>query len=134
MKASRLAASALGLATALGGTTLLALEGNEVVVLRTMDASGSPHRTRTWIVDADGFAWIEAANPERPFLDDLRARPQVELERGDGVRRCDAMVLPNPDGHTRIRRLLADKYGWADDWIGVLADTSQSVAIRLACR
>jgi hypothetical protein len=134
MKASRLAAGAFGLATALGGTTLLALEGNEVVVLRTVEASGTARRTRTWIADADGYAWIEAANPERSFLDDLRAHPEVTLERDGGVRQCDSVVLPNPEGHLRIRRLLADKYGWADGWIGSLTDTSQSVAIRLACR
>jgi hypothetical protein len=134
MKAARLAAGTLGLATVLGGTTLLALEGHEVVVLRTVDAAGTARRTRTWVADADGYAWIEAANPERTFLGDLRAHAEVALERGDGVQRCDAIILPNPDGHTRIRRLLADKYGWADGWIGVLTDTSQSVAIQLACR
>jgi len=31
----------------------------------------------------------------------------------------------------RVRRLLAAKYGFADRWIGVLVDTSRSVAIRL---
>jgi hypothetical protein len=134
MKAARLAAAVLGMTMTLGGTTLLALEGKEVVVVRTADASGTARRTRTWIADADGYAWIEAAHPERTFLDDLRAHPEVTLERGGGVRRCDAVVLPNPDGHARIRRLLAAKYGWADEWIGMLTDTSRSVAIRLACR
>jgi hypothetical protein len=134
MKATRLAAGALGVATLVAGTTLLALEGNEVVVLGTVDAAGAPRRTRTWIADADGYTWIEAAHPARTFLGDLRAHPEVTLERGDGVLRCDAVALPNPDGHTHIRRLLADKYGWADRWIGALTDTSQSIAVRLACR
>jgi hypothetical protein len=27
--------------------------------------------------------------------------------------------------------LLAEKYGWADWWVGLLQDTSQSVAVKL---
>lgn len=42
-------------------------------------------------------------------------------------------MVPNPDGHARIRRLLAGRYGWADRWIGLLADTSRSIAVRLDC-
>ena len=81
---------------ALVATTLVALEGREVVVLETIDGAGVARATRTWVADDDGYAWIEAANPERPFL-------------------------------------LARRYGWADRWIGLLADTSGSVAVRLAC-
>ena len=41
------------------------------------------------------------------------------------------MPVPGDAGHRRIRRLLAEKYGWADTWIGLLTDTSRSVAVRL---
>ncbi len=114
--------------------TLLALEGREVVVLRTFDADGHVRQTRTWIADADGSVWIEAATPERPFLRDVRTNPQLELERGGHVYQCSAAVIPNPEGHKRIRRLLTAKYGWADGWIGRLTDLSESLAVRLQCR
>lgn len=123
----------LGSAVLFTAITLLALEGREVVVLRTFDAQGHPRETRTWIADADGYAWIEAANPERPFLLQLQANPEVELRRRGSLHHCRAVSSPNPEGHQRIRRLLAAKYGWADRWIGMLTDTSGSLAVRLEC-
>jgi len=55
------------------------------------------------------------------------------LRRGGSWTRCQADMAQNPDGHERIRRLLASKYGWKDRWIGLLTDTSRSLAVRLAC-
>jgi hypothetical protein len=127
---------AVALASAIllfGLVTLAALEANEVVVLRTVDADGRPRDTRTWVADDGGFAWIEAVNPERPFLRHLRTHPEVEMRRAGGIRRCRAESMPNPEGHARIRELLARRYGWADCWIGMLTDTSRSVAVRLSC-
>ncbi len=114
--------------------TLVALEGREVVVLRTRTADGGEHATRTWIADADGAAWVEAANPERPFLHDVERDPTVLVDRGGRQLRCQASVAPNPQGHVRIRELLASKYGWADRWIALVADTQRSLAVRLDCR
>jgi F420H(2)-dependent quinone reductase len=113
--------------------TGIALEGREVVVLETTDAGGAPRRTRTWIAEEDGSLWVEAANPERPFVADLRRAPSLVLERGRTRLACRADVVDAPDGHARIRRLLAARYGWADYWIGMLADTRRSLAVRLAC-
>lgn len=113
--------------------TLIALEGREVVVLQTAGADGTVHRTRTWVADEDGAAWIEAANPDRPFLQDLQRNPTLTIERSGRQQQCRATVAANPDGHRRIRRLLAVKYGWADWWIGQLTDTSDSLAVRLDC-
>ncbi|MCC6848206.1 MAG: hypothetical protein IT294_06860 [Deltaproteobacteria bacterium] len=120
-------------AAAFGAVTLAALEGQEVVVLRTRAADGGERTTRAWIADADGAAWVEAANPERPFLHDLARAPDVVLERRARPRRCRARVAANPEGHDRIRRLLAAKYGWADRWVALFADTGRSVAVRLDC-
>ena len=128
---------ALGVAVALaltcGAVTLLALEGREVVVLRTRDANGGERATRTWIADADGAAWIEAANPERPFLHDLEREPTLVLDRHGRPRPCRASIASNPAGHAHIRALLAAKYGWADGWIALVADTRRSLAVRLDC-
>ena len=124
----------LGIGVLFTAVTLLALEGREVVVLRTFDAHGEARETRTWVADEDGYTWIEAANLERPFLLQLQAKPEIELRRGGTLRHCHASTVPNPEGHQRIRRLLATKYGWADDWIALLTDTSGSLAVRLECR
>lgn len=121
----------LALALAFAATTLYALEGREVVVLRTKAADGSVRETRTWVADADGSAWIEAAFADRPFFQQLLVNPQIEVVRGGAVHPYRAVPMPNPDGHIRIRRLLAEKYGWADSWIGMLTDTSGSIAVRL---
>ena len=123
-----------GMASVLAAVTLLALEGGEVVLLRTVDARGNVRSTRVWVADEDGYVWIEAANRNRPFLREVHAIAEVELRRGGTLCRCQAVVVPNQEGHERIRRLLAVKYGWADRWIGWLTDTSQSVAVRLQCR
>jgi hypothetical protein len=126
--------TACALGTGLAVATLVALEGKEVVVLHTTDATGVTHTTRTWLAaEPEGTVLIEAATPERPFLRDLAVNPTLELERGGGRSHCHASVLPNPDGHKRVRRLLREQYGWADAWIALVADTHDSVAVRVRC-
>ncbi len=125
---------AVALAVAFGAITLVALEGREVVKLRTHDATGTERETRAWVADADGAEWVEAANADRPFLQHVQGGSGVDLWRDGAWRSCTASVEPPPAGHTRIRRLLAEKYGWADRWIGLLANTSASWAVRLDCR
>ena len=129
----RILLAALAVVVTLGIVTVVALEGREVVVLETTDAAGVPRRTRAWIADEAGGAWIEAANPERPFVADLRRRPALVLERGGTRHPCTAEIAANPEGHEHVRRLLAGHYGWADCWIGLIADTSGSLGIRLSC-
>jgi hypothetical protein len=118
-------------ALAFGGLTLYALEGREVVVLRTRTADGAVRETRTWVADDAGAVWIEAAVPERPFFQQLLAIPEV----GRRPQRYNAPLSrrsrAQSGGHVRIRALLAQKYGWADWWVGLLTDTSQSTAVRL---
>ena len=125
-----LAAGVLGFAA----VTLIALEGREVVQLRTITPEGGVRSTRTWVADAEGAMWVEAANVQRPFLLDLRAHPDIEMVRGGTVLPVRAVAVPGPDAHRKIRSLLAEKYGWADCWIGLLADTSHSEAVRLEPR
>jgi len=116
-----------------GAVTVVALEGREVVVLETHDASGAARRTRTWIADDGDSLLVEAATPERPFVQDLAHDPTLVLERAGERRECTAEVVPNPGGHVRIRRLLAERYGWADRWVALVADTTRSIALRLTC-
>lgn len=132
---SRLAApAAVVLVLVLGVAALAAwaLESREVVVLRTFDADGRTRATRVWIAeDASGSRWIEAASPERPWLHDIAARPEVELERSGATERCRAVPVPGEESHRLVRRLLREKYGLRDVLVGFLADTSRSVGVRL---
>ena len=126
-----LIAATLGLVV-FGGVTLYALEGHEVVVLRTTDERGGARETRVWIADEGNHAWIEAATPERDFYRDLLAHPEAELRRSDASSRVRAIPVPGHEAHVRIRGLLRAKYGIADWWVGLLQDTSRSVAVRIA--
>lgn len=126
----RLAVALIAVFVAFVVVTAVALEGHEVAVLQTTSA-----RTRVWIVeDAAGVTWIEAGNPERPFLRDVEAASEVTVERGGASRRYRAVPVPTPAAHAEVRRLLRVKYGFADRWIGLLVDTSRSVAVRLEPR
>lgn len=131
---SRVGLAALAAALGFGGITLFALEGGEVVQIHSTPPDGTVRTTRTWVADADGALWIEAANPERPFLQDVEERPDVELVRGGTVHSLRAVPVAGAAGHRRIRDLLRAKYGWTDVWIGLLTDTSRSVAVRLESR
>jgi hypothetical protein len=114
-----------------GAVTWVALESNEVAVLRTRTPDGRFDQTRVWVADADGAALIEAATPERAWYQSLRMHPDVELLRDGEPLRYRALPEPGPEGRERIRTLLREKYGWADWWVTLLQDTSQSVLVRL---
>jgi hypothetical protein len=134
MSRRRILLSIATVTAVLGTVTLVALEGLEVVQLRTAAPDGATRTTRTWVADADGALWVEAATPQRPFLHDLQDRPDVEVVREGAVLQLRATPMPGDAGHRKIRDLLAAKYGWADRWIGLLTDTSHSVAVRLEPR
>jgi hypothetical protein len=87
-----------GMTSLLAGVTFVALEGREVALLRTVDEHGNTRNTRVWVADEDGYVWVEAANRSRPFLRDVHAIAEVELRRGGTLRRCQAVVVPNPEG------------------------------------
>jgi hypothetical protein len=110
---------------------LVALESQEVVVLRTFGPAGDAHASRLWVVDDAGETWVEVAADGKEFYRRLTANPEVELERSGRTARYRAMPDPSRAAHDRVRALLARKYGLADWWIGVLVDTSQSIAVRL---
>ena len=122
----------LAAALLFGAVTWVALEGNEVAVLRTRTPDGRFEETRVWVVDAaDGAALIEAASPERAWYQSLRSHGDVELLRDGAPLRYRATPEPDPESRARIRALLREKYGWADWWVGLLRDPSDSVPVRL---
>lgn len=120
-----------GAILAFTATTWWALEWSGVAVLRTERADGSLRQTHVWCVEHEGSVWIEAATPEREFLADLRRAPDVVLSVDHRTSHYRAEPVAEPSGHDVIRRLLRRKYGLRDRWIGLLQDTSRSVAVRL---
>jgi hypothetical protein len=82
-------------------------------------------------VEHDGTIWVEAATAARGFLLDIRRTPEVILSRGSEASAYHAEVLDRPSGHARVRALLRGKYGCRDWWVGLLQDTSRTVAVQL---
>jgi hypothetical protein len=119
------------LAAAFGAITWLALESSGVGVLRTSTADGSARATHVWYAEHEGSLWVEAATPERSFLLDIRRTPEVVMSSGGDSSRYRAEILDSPSAHDRIRALLRAKYGLRDWWVGLLQDTSRSVAVSL---
>jgi hypothetical protein len=125
------AAVILPLLVGFGAVTWAALEVSDVAVLETRDPDGGARRTRVWFAEHGGAIWLEAATPAREWLHDVQRAPRVTLERGDDLESFDASPLAGEASHEEIRALLRAKYGWRDRWVGLLQDTSQSVAVRL---
>ena len=119
-------------AVVFGLVTWVALEGRDVAVLRTHPGDAGWRSTHVWTVeDGTGALWVEAATPDRPWLHDVLRDPQVEVDRAGATTRWNAVPVEGEDAHARIRSMLREKYGWADVWVGLLQDTSQSIAVRL---
>jgi hypothetical protein len=116
---------------AMGVITWLALESGGVAVLRTQTADGSSRATRVWYAEEEGALWVEAATPEREFVQDLRRNPDVTAVIDGTPSRYHGEVIDAASGHDKIRALLRAKYGVRDWWIGLLQDTSRSLAVKL---
>ena len=124
-------ASLLALLLLFAGVTWAALEASGVAVLETRAADGTTRRTRVWFAEHDGAIWLEAATPEREWLHDVQRSPHATLQRGSEVESLEALPSTEIGSHETIRDLLRTRYGWRDWWVGLLQDTSQSVAVRL---
>ena len=122
-----LAAVLAGLAALTG----VALEGGGVAVLETRAPGGTPRITRVWVVEEDGSLLLEAANAERPWYRDVLLDPLVRLEREGRGEAFRAVPEPGKAGRRRVRELLRARYGWRDVWVGLLQDTSGSIAVHL---
>ena len=122
-----LAVSLLGFAAVTG----LALESGGVAVLETRAPDGTPRTTRVWVAEEDGSLLVEAASAERPWYRDVLLDPMVSLKREGHVEAFRALPEPGDAGHRRVRELLRARYGWRDAWVGLIQDTSGSIAVRL---
>jgi hypothetical protein len=112
--------------------TWWALEANGVAIVQTMRRDGTVRVTHVWYVQSDSETLLEAGTPENGWFVDAGRDPNIAIvEPAALAGRYTVEVLPNPDGHDRIRSSMRDKYGWRDRWIGTVFDTSRSIAVRL---
>ncbi len=114
------------------GLVLVASElGGEVITLHTQTASGEEKRTRLWVVDDAGFAWLRAGMSGSGWLARIERNPIVLVERGGRLIRYRAVPVRQPQVRDRIHALMREKYGMADRLVSVLRDPAQSVPVRL---
>ncbi len=108
---------------------IIASESGEVVVINTRDAAGDARETRLWVVDHQGSAWLRSGSPHSGWYQRTLANPQIGVQRG--AKSFAAVAHPDADAKDTINRLMNDKYGWADDYIGMLFGRDDAVPIRL---
>jgi F420H(2)-dependent quinone reductase len=126
---AKLIGAIVALLAAMYVLTIIASESGEVVVVNTRDAAGSAKATRLWVVDHDGDTWLRAGSLEAGWYRRLTADPEITVQRGAAS--YVALARPTADATTTINRLMNDKYGWADDYIGMLFSRNKAIAIRL---
>ncbi len=129
MKRAAIAIGLLGVAFA--GTTYWALESGGVAVVKTIRPDGSSRSTHVWFVREDGGYWLEAGSPNNGWYLDVLAAPELSLAVDGRTLLYRAEPRRDPGGQPFIRSLIREKYGLRDNWVGLLVDTSQSVAVRL---
>jgi hypothetical protein len=110
------------------------LDNGEIVILATVDEAGRAHETQLWVADLDGTPYLRAGDPESPWLERVRSNPVVELQIRAGVEQFRATLEEDPAVRERLNRVMARKYGLADDIWGFVSDRGQSVPIRLERR
>ncbi len=116
------------------GVTWWALEASGVAVVETRAPDGSLRSTHVWFAEPEGELWLEAGTPTNGWYVDVQDDPRVSFRAPERSGEYEARAVAEPGAHGRIRALLREKYGLRDWWIGVLFDTSRSVAVRLVPR
>jgi hypothetical protein len=102
-----------------------------VARVETRSADGSTRTTHVWYVEPDGDLWLEAGTPENPWYRDVLADPVVTLSAEGRSGRYHAEVVDTAAAQHRVRSLLREKYGVRDRWVGLLVNSSGSIAVRL---
>ena len=107
----------------------VASESGEVVVVQTLGAHGEAEETRLWVVDLDGQQYLRSGSPMAAWYQRMQANPSVQIQRGDLS--FTATSVPKPELRTQINQLMNEKYGWADDLIGVMFGRDDAIPILL---
>lgn len=117
---------------AFGATTWWALESGDVAVIQTRTPEGTIRSTHVWYTEPNNELWLEAGTPDNAWFQDVQENPVVTFRAGGRSARYLARPVDHPSEHMRIRALIRDKYGFRDRWVGLIVDTSRSVAVQLA--
>ena len=129
----RIAASAIVLVlVSFAATIWWALESFGVATVETQRPDGSPRQTHVWYVEPDGELWLEAGSPENGWFRDVLENPALSFHAERRSGRYRAEPLDTEAAHQEIRSLIRARYGFRERWVGLLVDTSRSVAVRLA--
>ena len=116
---------------AFGATTWWALESGGVAVIETRTPDGGVRSTHVWYTEPDEELWLEAGTPDNPWFQDVHQHPVLSFRADGRSGRYVARRVDDPAGHIRIRSLIREKYGVRDRWVGLIVDTSRSVAVKL---
>ncbi len=123
-----------GVAVALLTSISLWFDEGEVVRLITTDENGNEFETGLWIVDLEGVSYLRAESKDAAWIERIRKRPDVQLDRTG--RRTDYRAIPIGDDDTRdsVSRAMAEKYGRLDRAVALFRDYSHSLPVRLQIR
>ncbi len=128
----RLASGTFSLLVAFVVVTAVALEISGVVTVHTVSAAGANRTTHVWFVEEDSTLYLEAGNPQNPWVVDLIGEDELTLSGQNLDGRYHFVLHTSAESHERIRRMMREKYGWRDAWIGMLFDTSASRMMELS--
>ncbi|MBW2291734.1 MAG: nitroreductase family deazaflavin-dependent oxidoreductase [Deltaproteobacteria bacterium] len=107
----------------------VAAESGEVVILTTTKADAEDERTRLWVVDHEGSQWLRSGSDVQGWYGNILERPEVEVMRGRESHLYTA--VPNLESREVVNRLMQQKYGWADTYVGFFFSRENSIPIRL---
>ncbi len=109
----------LGIATLLIGVIYGASElGGEVVTLSRAESSDDMSQVRIWIVDENGFSWIEHGEADSFWITQLSESPNIVVNRAG--RDTNYAGTADRDSHDLYHQLRREKYGMADQIIELL--------------
>jgi hypothetical protein len=124
-----IAASLVAVLILLVGLQMFAAENGEVVIITTRDLTGAEHPTSLWIVDSDGHQWLRCGSAKSGWYTRLTQTPSLDLQR-HGVH-APYTIEAVPAQLPEINRLMHEKYGWADTYVGFFSPHDRAVPIRL---
>lgn len=124
-----IAASLAAALVLLVGLQMFAAENGEVVVVSTRDLAGGEHHTSLWIVDSGGHQWLRCGSPKSLWYARLIQTPSLDLQRGGALASYNIEAVPAQ--LPEINRLMHEKYGWADTYVGLFTPHDRSIPIRL---
>ena len=123
-----------GIPVALLTSASIWFDEGEVVTLITIDENGHEFEIGLWIVDLDGVPYLRAKSTDATWLQRIRGRPDVQLDRAgrrDGYR---AFPIVADDTRNSVSRAMAEKYGRLDRVVALFRDYNHSVPVRLQRR